>query len=584
MNLSTLKTALAERFFGDVLQARVTQAVTREVARATQALPISYLQDPTMAGFRRLTGSGQEQAALRDLPLPTHERMQELAYFLYLANPMAQWLLNIQVAYLAGDGVNVVAKDPDTQIILQAWWTDPVNNWPLKLEKKVRELAMYGEQCWPAFTAPGTGRVRLGYLDPCLIQDVILDPDNAEQPIGIVTKKSVGAYAMPERRYRVILPIMEEELMPPAQRIRQAFTDGECFYFAINSVSNGSRGISDLLAKADWLDGYEQFMFSRIERAELMNRIIFDLELTGFTQEQIETFKKTFALPKPGGTHFHNEKVKLEPKTPKLEAADAAVDARLFKHQALAGYPEHWYGGGGDVNRATAGEMDEPTFKLLSLRQQYWKAIITQVARYQIRQAKAAGTLTQAAEDAFDVVFPQMVRADLSQIGTTLASVAQAVGTMLMQQTVSKVEARQLFAVVARGLGVALQEVDTDGLADMIAQDNLNNAGQDYLSPAARRLAQDERSVAQAETLASIHELSQRLQTLETTRQADAAAEAQIAALTGQLAELRQAHAEAVETLTAEIRRPRIRRTTIERDARGLISAQQTTEVQSDGA
>jgi hypothetical protein len=847
--------------------------------------------------------------------------MQELEYFHYLANPMAQWLLNIQVAYLAGDGVALASKDPDAQAVLEAWWTDPVNNWPYKLEKKMRELAMYGEQCWPAFTAPGTGRVRLGYLDPCLIQDVILDPDNAEQPIGIVTKKSVGAYAMPERRYRVILPITEEELMPPAQRIRQEFDDGECFYFAINSVSNGSRGISDLLPKIDWLDGYEQFMFARVERAELMNRIIFDLELTGFTQEQIEAFKKAFALPPPGGIHVHNEKVKLEPKTPKLEAADAAVDARLFKHQALAGYPEHWYGGGGDVNRAchdmetetltergwrryheiadedrigtvhpvtgalefhrptrrylypyagpmirflnkrvdllvtpdhrmwakrdrndpstesyeiieaqkmvanrwtivvgaawtgqemetftlpevgtgcnraiypavtipmdrwleflgywisegharrvpgeyvvtltqkkadgvrairdclaalpfkfreseddrgcirwvvndkglnrwlreqcgghqpdrhlpdfihalsarqlrivfdamilgdgsvdprdgrtgrcyytsslrlademqvlalklgmqakigpatrcyrvqinaraeasigqdaihyedyrgevycfevpnhlfvtrrngklavthnTAGEMDEPTFKLLKLRQRAWRAIITQAGQFALRQAKRAGALTQAASEQFAVVFPEMVKADLSKLGPVLTAVAQAVSTMLVQGLLTRVEARRLFASAAKSLGVELDELTEAQLADLAAKAGLDDAAQDYLSPAARRQAQEASSVAQAETLATIHELSQRLRALESARPADAAAEAQMASLTSQLQELRQAHTASVEFLTAEIRRPRIKRTTVERDARGLISAKQTTEVLADGA
>jgi len=529
VNLPAIRTAVATRLFGDVIDAAARQAV----ARAQQALPISYLQDPTMYGFRRMTGSGQDQAALRDLPLPTHERMQELAYFLYLANPMAQWLLNIQVAYLAGEGVTVVSKDPDAQAVLEAWWTDPVNNWPLKLEKKMRELAMYGEQCWPAFTAPGTGRVRLGYLDPCLIQDVILDPDNAEQPIGVVTKKQVGAYGMPERRYRVILPITEEELMPPAQRLRQEFSDGECFYFAINSVSNGSRGISDLLPKADWLDGYEQLMFTRLERADLMNRIVADMELTGFTPEQIDEFKKRFTWPKPGGTHFHNEKVKLEYKAPKVEAADGAVDARLFKHQALAGYPEHWYGGGGDVNRATAGEMDEPTFKLLKLRQLVWKAILTQTGQYQLRQAKKAGTLKQAAEESFAVIFPEMVKADLSKIGPVLANVGQAVSGMLLERLVTKVEARRLFAVAAKSLGVELEELTEAQLAAIGASADFEEAAQDYLSPAARKRAEGERSVAQAETVAAIHDLEKRMAALETGLRPDAVAEARLAQLAG---------------------------------------------------
>ena len=75
------------------------------------------------------------------------------------------------------------------------------------------------------------------------------------------------------------------------------------------------------------------------------------------TPEQIADYMKTFQLPPPGGHFIHNEKVELEMKAPNLNASDAERDARMFKHQAISPAPEHWYGGGGDVNRATAGEM-----------------------------------------------------------------------------------------------------------------------------------------------------------------------------------------------------------------------------------
>lgn len=481
MNLvQTIKARIIQALGGTPAPAQV------QAQQALPMLPAAFGGDPTLYGFRRLTGSGQDVAALRDLPLPTQDRMQELAYYLYLTNPMAKWLVNMQRAYIVGGGVTLKAEDPDVQAVLDGWWKDPVNNWPKKLPNKVRELGLYGEQCYPAFTAPGTGRVRLGYLDPTLIQEVILDPDNAEQPIGVITKQQTGVLTLPERRYRVIIPITEEELTPAAQRLRELFTDGECFYFAVNKVSNGSRGISDLLDKADWLDGYEQFLFQRLERGDLMNRIIFDLELQGFTQPQIDEFKKGFALPRPGGVHFHNEKVKLNATAPDLKANDAQTDARQFKHQAIAGFPEHWYGGGGDVNRATAGEMDEPTFKLLHDRQLDIKCLIEECGQHQIRQAKAVGVLKQTAPESFQASFPEMVTADLTKIGAVLVQVSQALAPMLLQRLLSKAEARTIFAVTVKALGVDLAELDEAALAQLGTDADFEAAAEDYLAQARR--------------------------------------------------------------------------------------------------
>jgi hypothetical protein len=489
MNWTSLKSRLADRWFGDAIAAKVQQAVLEQTVR--QALPMSpayFGQDPSLSGFRRLSGNDQSrQAAYRDLPLMTHERMQQVAYFLYLTNPMAQWQINMMKDYVIGEGVTLKAKDEQTQAVVESWWKDPVNNWPIKLENKVRELSLYGEQCWPVFIAEGTGRVRLGYLDPFLIQDVILDPDNAEQAIGVVTKSRVTGIDMPERRFKTILAITDDELTPMAQRERARFTDGECFYFSVNKVSNASRGWSDLLAKADWLDGYEQFLFQRLERSDLANRIVFDLTLQGFTQEQINAFMKTFALPRPGGVHAHNEKVTLNPVAPDLKAHDASVDARLFKHQCLAGMPEHWFGGGGDVNRATAGEMDEPTFKMLGSRQRLWKGILEEGVGFAIRQAKAAAALPQSADETVQAIFPEMVAADLTKLGDMLGQVATAVATMVTQQIVTKMEARQLFATASKSFGVELNDLNEDELAAAFAEDTFRDAAQDYLTPAKPR-------------------------------------------------------------------------------------------------
>lgn len=473
---TAIKTQLASRLFGDVIQQTVE-------ARVQQAIAAPFgLADPSLYGFRRLTGR-ENQSALRDLPLPTHERMQDIAYWLYLANPMAQWFTNMQAAYVAGDGVTLASKDEQVQEVLDAFWEDATNAWEASLEDYVRELGMYGEQCWPVFVSPGSGLVRLGYLDPCLIEEVVIDPENAKQAIGVVTKDNYQGIRTGQRRYKTALLIPEDELTPAAQAEREKFTDGACFYFAVNKVSNGSRGWSDLLCKADWMDGYEQFLFQRLERSDLGNRVVSDVKMTGATPEQVAAYMKTFQLPPPGGHFIHNEKIELEMKSPNMNASDAEHDARMFKHQAISPAPEHWYGGGGDVNRATAGEMDESTYKVFKQRQNKVKAFIKTVARYQVREAKRAGALKQSANDKIDIAMPEMVKADLTKLSGSAQATANSVGAMLTQGLINKEEGRKIYAVAIKPMGIELEDKKQDQLEAEAAERDLNDASADYREP-----------------------------------------------------------------------------------------------------
>lgn len=476
-----------------IRQAAAAWIAPAQATAQQSILPGFFGGDPSVQGFRRLTGQSQGQAALRDLPLPTHERAQQLAYFLYLANPMAQWIINIQTAYIVGESVTLKAAEGEeaVQVVLDDWWEDDQNDWDVKLENKVRELSLYGEQCWTAFTAQGTGRVRLGYLDPYLIDEVVLSPDDAEQPIGVITKRyAIDGGEIPQRRLKVVSALSEEELGSYAMRLREGFADGDCFYYAVNKVSNGSRGWSDLLARADWLDGYEQFMFQRLERADLGNRVVADITLTGMTPDQVAAYAKSFVPPKPGGHFFHNEKVEYTITSPDLHASDAREDARLFMHQAMNGLPEHWYGGGGDTNRATAAEMDEPTFKLFQQRQKLVKGIVQKTARYAVRQAKVWGQVPQDASERVNAEFPSMVREDLTKIGAAMQSLSTALSVQVTQGTIGKAEARRIFATTVRPLGVELDEMTDADLNDLATQGQFAQESQDYRTdPAMKKQA-----------------------------------------------------------------------------------------------
>jgi hypothetical protein len=62
--------------------------------------------------------------------------------------------------------------------------------------------------------------------------------------------------------------------------------EGEVFYFAINKLPNSLRGRSDLMALADWLDLYDQYLFSEVERLHLLSAFVWDYKIEGATDEK----------------------------------------------------------------------------------------------------------------------------------------------------------------------------------------------------------------------------------------------------------------------------------------------------------
>lgn len=411
--------------------------------------------------WRPLTGDTN-----RDLSPVTQRRMREMAVYLWESNLLANRLIELPLAYLLAEGVELHSDNEDSQKTLNRFWRDPINQMDIKLPKKLRELALYGEQCYPAYVNEHSGHVRIGYLDPALIETVVMDPDNREQPIGIVTCKDRKGIA---RRYKVIINGPEDVFTQRTQAIRATFTDGEAFYFTINDLSNGRRGRSDLLAQADWLDGYDQFLFGELDRAQFMRAFLWDVEMKGATPQEVQARAKEISAPAPGSVRVHNDAETWAAVTPGLQASDNSETARLFRNHVLGGrtIPEHWFGGGGDVNRAVGAEMGEPTFKTFSMRQRDAKHILEAIGVYVLRQKYKAeeGQEPDMGDDTVlemmqaEAIFPEMTARDTSKYAAALQQVVVAVGIALEKNLITKETALKIINSIAGRLGI---EIDAD--------------------------------------------------------------------------------------------------------------------------
>jgi hypothetical protein len=413
-----------------------------------------FTVDDDDKGWRRLGGERK-----RDLTPLRQDQMQKLAAYLWEANMLANRLIELPLAYLLAEGVKLECADPEHQKWLDAFWHDPINCMDLRLPTYARELGLFGELCLPAYVNEVNGHVRLGYLDASLIADVMVDPGNPAQTIGVRTVKDAEGKV---REFRAIVRGDDAELFAEAARqLRASYLSGDAFYFAVNKFAAGRRGRSDLIAQMDWLDGYDEFMFDSMERAADMDAFMWDVELEGASEADVEAKAAKIVRPGRNSVRVHNSQEKWTAVAPDIKAADRAEGARMFRNHALGGatIPEHWFGGGGDVNRGAASEMGEPFFKLATARQTHLRHMLQELGSYVLMQrARMAGQVPDWGDEAWKVVakFPEMVTKDVTKLAAALQSAVAAVAAALGDRLITKATALQIIAIAARRLDVTI--------------------------------------------------------------------------------------------------------------------------------
>jgi len=411
--------------------------------------------DHDLEGFTPIT-----QDKSRNLNPVTQGRMRKVAFKLWESNLLANRMIELPTAYLLAEGVSLQHDDEEYQNVVKRFWNDPITRMGRKLPNRVKELFIDGELFLLAFVNEINGHVRLGLLSADQVQDVIFDPDNPEQPIGVISKRDTkGNY----KRYQVIINGDENVFTQRTQAIREEFNDGQCFYFNINALGVKARGRSKLLAPADHLDNYENFLFSEAERADYLRSFVWHVVVEGASQDDIiNTWLPQFKNPPPAGsTKITNEKVKLNPVSPQLNTEDTEKLSRMLRNHNLGGLtiPEQLFGGGGDVNRAVGETMMEPFEKTLTMDQEIIKQMLFDIGIFQLR--KHLIHMKSAVEPDFDhaiyqlkVVMPEMTAKDTTKYASALQQLTSALVILIKQKLLTEQTALQFIATVAKKLGV----------------------------------------------------------------------------------------------------------------------------------
>jgi len=402
--------------------------------------------------YRRLTSGAKFQT--RDLTPLSHDRQLEVAWYLFESNPFAHRLITLMTDLIIGEGVQVevMADDPRIQQAVDRFVSRN------QLGRRMREFYMAnslnGELIFPVATNPITGLPVMGYIDSAQVKRVVPLSDNVLVLDKLVLKGISGQDDQ-------VLNIIREN---PATGL----LEGDVFFHRINALPNSLRGRSDLMPLADWLDLYDQFMFAEVERLNLISAFAWDYTIEGATtDQQIQDKIKKLPKLKPGAVFGHNEKEKLEPRTPDLKAQDRSEVAHMLRvHIAGSmGFPIS-YLGETDSNRATIEGQNDIMLKTPAARQKEFAGLLDLMVRYTIEQAVGRNpALFRGAAPTYRITMPEIAAKDIARVGTVLASVVSALDTSLGNETMSKKLAIRVMAALIKQLGI---DADPNDIASEI--------------------------------------------------------------------------------------------------------------------
>lgn len=462
----------------------------RVKARLVEALGGSLIGsygtvDSDLDGFRRLTDpNGQLR---RDLAPLDQKRMLRVALYLYQANLKAQRLVNMRVALTVGAEVgfevridrDMAGMDADeandlalrVRQALTPFWEHPTHNLRVRAAEYATTFLVTGELFLPVASRNSvSGVLQLDSIDPDQVTRVEPIPGSILVPGRVFFTPAGSATEKP-------LEVIRETAMGEFN-----LGDEGVLFFRLGKILNQIRGVSDLLATADWMDAHDQFVFATVDRATLRNNLLWVLKLQGTADEgklRAEADRLARTLAQPGGVYAVNDQMTIEALSSKLEGSDAAEVARLIRTFILGGkgIPESWYSDGGNANRATAGEQTDVAYKdLAELQAQFRRVFRTllHVGYYSIQRAQGGiggERLPALSEPWFTLepVMPTIAERDTSRAAAAFVQTEAAIEGAIASELLSRETGRRAVATL---IGKVLGEtIDADDEARRIEQE-----------------------------------------------------------------------------------------------------------------
>jgi len=402
--------------------------------------------DPDEHKFRRL---GKQTF---DLPAWDQTQQLKIGRFNYLSRPLGQRLVELLRDYVMGGeiGYRIRAENEKVQKVLENHWNDPWNDWNRNLPEMILNLSVDGELLVPVSVK--NGKVLLGQIDPIYITRV----ENHPFKVSVATNVFVASEDAAQKEIPLkVISVDKDE---------SEYRNGEVFFWNINKIPGGVRGVSDLFVLNDMIDQLDKFLYARARNAELRNAFVWDVTLAGAGESQIRKFREELIRepPQPGSTRVHSDTVQWSTVRSQVDSAQAQDEFQMFFNYILFGFgiPPTATG----VGQASEGAIDEQMdilFKTFSSRGREVMYIIADVLDFVIDQAIISGELPKNIDREFRVITPRVAARDTMRMSTSLARIAEFFSAAGAMGIYGKEEMRRMINPYLATLGFDAPEKDT---------------------------------------------------------------------------------------------------------------------------
>lgn len=413
----------------DIDQERAQHAMNRE---SKEMLAKEGLADLELAfedvGWRDLTS----YYGIWKFNRATMRRVVALSRIMYVVNPLIKRAVTVQELYVWGAGCRIKAKDEIVDDVLEEFFEDPKNQKVIGQgeegwAQREREQRIDGNQFFAFFTNPVTGAVRVRLLPYDVVEDVIFNPqDNKEvwfykrsmagiTGVAIDMDLSGDVTTLPYQGIQVLYPDIgwNPTFRPVSFGTAPVAIDWNVriLHVKTGSLSSMKFGLPELYSALNWATAYKKILENFATILAAYARIA--VKMTGLAgkkgvaaaKSKLNTgitsaeFKDTNPPTNTASWMAMSGNVDIQPvKT--AHSTTAPDEARALRSMVASGadLPEHFFGDSDVGNFATSETLDRPTELKMIARQQMWRVVILQMARFVIEQSSLAveGTLRQA--------------------------------------------------------------------------------------------------------------------------------------------------------------------------------------------
>lgn len=418
-------------------------------------------------GWRPLTTS----LGAHQMRIPPQDKILQMVNWLWASTPFGRKIPSHLASIILGRGVKIIAENEAVQNLINDFIA--LNRWNSLRRQRLEDLIIDGELFLPIYKSEGDGMFRLGYIPPENVKEVFYEDSFLPD---VPTKIQVYDPVLREHvEYQVVRFNDQTELW-----------EGEVFYLAINKRTKMTRGLSDLYHLADYIDAFDELMFSEIDRTLMLRYLIWHVKLIGADEHTIRAWKERHkSPPKPGSVIISNENEEWKAISPDLKMGDISTLADLVISYIATGasMSKAFLNATEEMNRATVAALsdpDTPFAKFIEGRQELWKNFEYEIFSYLIQESKRPDiTELGESEKKFTIIIDPVAKKDVHKGAETLQKVTMTLLNGLQTGMITPKTAAKVFLSSLKEIGY---DIDVnEEIKKIFGEEEVKEAEIDYI-------------------------------------------------------------------------------------------------------